>query len=191
MTGSSLNAALFLVGLLFDFYVVVLIIRLVLAFVHADLYHPITQFAFKLTNPLVNPLKRFLPDLRGFETSTLVVILIVEALRFFFIIMASFGVPNFIGLFIIAFGDALRLTLQTLTLAIILQALISWINPNSPVYQVLYKFTSPVTRPFQRILPPIAGIDISPILTIIILQLLVIVMVNPIKGLGWGMAIGT
>jgi len=191
MTGNSLNVVLFLIGVLFDFYVIVLFLRLVLAFEHADFHHPITQFVVKLTNPIIKPFKRVLPDIRGFETATLVVILLVEFLRFLLIIMASFGVPNIFGLLILAFADTLRLVFQTLTLAVILQALISWINPNSPAYQILYKFTSPIMRPIQRVIPPISGIDITPIIIVVVLQVLIIVMVNPLKGLGWSIAIGT
>jgi YggT family protein len=191
MSGNSLNGAFFIVGLLFDFYITILMIRLMLALVHADYYHPITQFVIKLTNPIVKPLKRILPDIRGFEISTLLVMLIVSALKFFIIIMASFGVPNIIGLFILAFAELLNLFFQTLTIVVILQALISWINPHSPLYPMLYKMTSPLMRPIQRMIPPISGIDISPIFVVIIFQLLIIVMVNPLKALGLSIAIGT
>lgn len=190
MSGNSLNAMLFLISTVFDFYTVVLIMRLVLAWVHADYHHPITQFVVKLTNPIIKPLKRVLPDIKGFEIATFIVILLVEACKYFVITILSFGLPNVIGLFILALGDAIRLVLQTLTLALILQVIMSWVQPNSPVYDVLHKFTSPIIRPLQRVIPPVAGIDIAPLPAIIILQLLVIILVNPMKGLGLGVAIG-
>lgn len=190
MSGNSLNAMLFLISTVFDFYTVVLIMRLVLAWVGADYHHPITQFVVKLTNPIIKPLKRFIPDLRGFEIATILVIILVEACKYFVITMLSFGLPNVLGLFILALGDAIRLILQTLTLALILQVIMSWVQPNSPVYDVLHKFTSPIIRPLQRVIPPVAGIDIAPLPAIIILQLLVIILVNPMKGLGLGVAIG-
>lgn len=190
MSGNSLNAILFLISTVFDFYTVVLIMRLVLAWVGADYHHPITQFVVKLTNPVIKPLKRFIPDLRGVEIATVIIIVLVEACKYFVITMLSFGLPNVLGLFILALGDAIRLILQTLTLALILQVILSWIQPNSPVYDVLHKFTSPIIRPLQRVIPPVAGIDIAPLPAIIILQLLVIILVNPMKGLGLGVAIG-
>ncbi|MBX3708465.1 MAG: YggT family protein [Gammaproteobacteria bacterium] len=191
MSGTSLNAILFLISTLFDFYIIILIMRLILAWVKSDYYHPVTQFVVRFTSFIVKPLKKFLPDVRGFELSTLVLIILIEALKYFIITILSFGLPNIIGLFILAIGDSLRLMFETLSLALILQVIISWVHPGSPIYQLLYKLTSPIVRPIQRFVPPIAGVDISPLPAIILLQLLIIVLVNPMKGLGLGMAIGT
>ncbi|VVC74754.1 hypothetical protein AQUSIP_00260 [Aquicella siphonis] len=190
MSGTSLNAMLFLISCVFDFYIIVLFMRLVLAWVNADYNHPITQFVVKLTSFVVKPVKKFLPDFRGFETSTLILIILIEALKYFVITILSFGMPNILGLFILAVGDSLRLMLETLSLALVFQVILSWMQPGSPIYQVLFKFTSPVVRPFQKLIPPIAGIDVSPIPAIILLQLLIIIIVNPMKGTGLGIAIG-
>lgn len=191
MSGTSLNAALFLISTLFDFYIIILIMRLVLAWVGADYNHPITQFVVRFTSFIVKPVKKFLPDMRGVELSTLVLIILIEALKYFVLTIMSFGLPNIIGLLILAIGDSLRLMLETLSLALILQVIISWVHPGSPIYYVLYKFTSPIVRPIQRFVPPIAGVDISPLPAIIILQLLIIILIIPMKSLGLGIAIGS
>lgn len=191
MSGTSLNAILFLISSLFDFYIVVLFMRLVLAWVGADYYHPMTQFVVKLTGFLVKPLKKVLPDIRGLETSTLVLIILVEIIKYFLITLFSFGMPNLLGLVILAIGDALRLMIETLSLALVLQVILSWVQPGSPLYLVLAKFTSPMMRPIQKVIPPVAGIDISPVPAIIILQLLIIILVDPIKAAGLGVAIGS
>lgn len=191
MSGTSLNAILFLISSLFDFYIVVLFMRLVLAWVGADYYHPMTQFVVKLTSFLVKPLKKVLPDIRGLETSTLVLIILVEIIKYFLITLFSFGMPNLLGLVILAIGDALRLMIETLSLALVLQVILSWVQPGSPLYLVLAKFTSPLMRPIQKVIPPVAGIDISPVPAIIILQLLIIILVDPIKAAGLGVAIGS
>lgn len=191
MTGTSLNAVLFLIGIVFDFYIMAVFFRLLLAWVHADYYSPITQFVIKVTDVFVKPMKKVLPDVRGFETATLVLMLLVEMIKYFLITIFSFGLPNIVGLFVLSIGDTLNLILQTLCLALILQALLSWIMPGSPIYLSLYKLTAPIIRPIQRIIPPIAGIDISPLPVIIILQLLIIIVATPIKGFGLALAIGS
>lgn len=191
MSGTSLNAILFLISCIFDFYILILIMRLVLAWVGADYHNPVTQFVVKMTSFFIKPMKKILPDIRGIETSTLVAIILVEVCKFFFITVLSFGLPNIIGLFILAIGDFLQLLIWALSIALILQVILSWVQPGSHVHQTLDKFTSPLMRPFQRVLPPVAGIDISPIPALIILQLLIIVLVNPMKGVGLGMAIGS
>lgn len=190
MTGTSLNAILFLISLLFDFYISILIIRVILAWVGADYHQPLTHFVVNATNFFIKPLKKILPDFRGLEFATLAAILIVEIIKYFFITALSFGMPNIIGLIILALGDSLRLIIQILSLGLILQVILSWIQPNSPLYYTLAKFTSPMMRPIQRVIPPVSGIDLTPFFALIILQLLVIILVNPLKGIGLGIAIG-
>jgi len=190
MSGTSLNAILFLISTLFNLYILVLIIRLILAWAKADYSHPITQLVVRLTSFIIKPMKKFLPDIGGIELSTLVLIILVEVIKYFVITLLSFGLPNVIGLLILAIGDSIKLILEILFYAILLQAILSWVQPGSPINHVLNKLTSPIMRPLQRVIPPVAGIDISPIPALIILQLLIIIVVNPLLGLGLGVAVG-
>ena len=112
MSGTTLNAFLFLLTSVFDIYLFVLIIRLVLAFSGGHYEHPITQLIVKLTSFIIDPLRRFLPDVKGIETSTIVVILLVEFIKFFLISCITFGFPNLLGVIILSFADAFKLLLQ-------------------------------------------------------------------------------
>lgn len=190
MAGTLNNAFLFLVNTLFNVYLFILCIRLILAWVGADYHEPLTQFIVRFTNFIVKPLRRYVPNFRDLETSTLILILAIEAIKFFFLAILSFGLPNIFGLLIFAFADTLRLFITTFFYAILLQAIISWIQPQSPINYVLTKFCSPVLRPLQRIIPPINGFDITPIPAFIILQLLIIVLVDPLIAIGWKFAFG-
>lgn len=190
MSGTSLNALLFLIGSIFDLYILILIIRLFLAWAGADYSHPVTQFIIKLTSFIVKPLRRFLPNVYGIELSTLVLIIFVAALKFLVIFLLSFGFPNLLGLFILALVDSIKLILETLIFAIFLQWLVSYLQPGSPINHVLTKLTWPIMRPLQSILPRIAGIDFSWVVAIIILLLLIIILVDPLLALGLGIAIG-
>jgi YggT family protein len=190
MSGTSLNAILFLISAVFDLYIFVLIIRLILAWSGAEYSHPITQLVVQLTSFIIKPMKKILPDIRGFETSTLVLILVVEIIKYFVITALSFGVPNILGLLLLAIGDSIKLVLELMFYAIFLQFIVGLIQPSSPIYQVLSKLTSPALRPFQRIIPTVGGFDLSPIPALIILQLLIIIVVNPILGMGLSIAVG-
>ena len=190
MSGTTLNAFLFLLTSVFDIYLFVLIIRLVLAFSGGHYEHPITQLIVKLTSFIIDPLRRFLPDVKGIETSTIVVILLVEFIKFFLISCITFGFPNLLGVIILSFADAFKLLLQAFFYGIILQAIISFIQPQAPVLFILNKFTAPILRPFQRFIPPVSGFDISPIPALIVLQLLIIIVVNPLLAKGLAIAVG-
>jgi YggT family protein len=188
MSGTSLNAMLYIISALFDLYILILIIRLVLAAMRADYYNPITQLIVRCTTFIVKPLKKILPDIKNFEIATFVLIIVLEIVKYFLLMLISFGLPNFFGLFILASGDAIRLALQMWSFAILIQAIMSWLQPNSPIIPILDQLTSPILRPLKRIVPPIAGIDITPIPALIILQLLIIVVAYPLKAWGLGLA---
>ncbi len=191
MSGATLDAILFLVSCIFDFYIMVLVIRLVLAYVNADYNHPLTQFVIKLTSAVVKPLKKFLPDIRGIETATIVLIFIVTMFKCLILNLLSFGIPNLLGVFIYSIGDVLRLFLLTISIALLIQALLSFIQPASPAYGILSRATAPLLRPLQRFIPPISGVDITPIVAIVILQLLFILIARPIMSYGLAVAVGS
>lgn len=183
------NAGIFLIGTLFDLYIFVLVIRLIMVWVRTDYFNPLAQVVVKLTNRLITPLRRILPTIGRFELATFFCIFLLEILKFFFIGLISSGMPNISGLFILAFADLLKALLNTFFYAILIQALLGWLQPGySPISQILMKITAPILRPIQRIVPPVAGFDISPIPALIGLQVLTILLVSPLFGLGLRMA---
>lgn len=193
MTDSLNSAALFLINTLFDLYLIVLMTRIILAWAHADYYNPVTQLIVRLTQPVISPLRRIIPNVRGIELSTVVVILLLEILKFLLIGFVAFGLlGNIFGLFILAFADSIKLLLNTFFYAIFLQAILSWVQQGySPVSRVLSQITTPIMRPFQRLIPPVGGFDLSPIPAMIFLQLLIILLVVPLSNLGTSIAMSS
>jgi YggT family protein len=190
--GASLrDGLLFLISTVFNIYITLLIIRFVLACVGSNYAtNPLTQFIVKCTSFVIKPMKKVIPDFRKIEFSTLLLIILLAIIKWTLILTIPFGFPYVSGLLILSFGDTLKLALQIFFFAILIQALITWIQPASSIDRGLNDFTSPVMKPIQRIIPPIGGFDISPVPALIILQLLIIVLVNPIIGYGLGMAHG-
>lgn len=188
MSDSIRAALLFLINTLFDLYLFILMIRLILVFVGANYFDPITQFIVKCTDFIVKPLRRWIPNFRNLELATLILIFVLEIIKFLLIAGMSFGMPTILGLLILALSGSIRLILETFFYAILLQAIMSWIQPMTSINQLLYQFTSPIMRPLRRIIPLVGGIDISPIPALIGLQLLIIIFVNPLMALGLGIA---
>lgn len=183
---SPIQAALvFLLNSLFDIYLFILVIRLILAWVGANYFDPITQFIIKLTDPIIKPLRRLIPNVQRLEISTLLVIVIVEVAKFSSLALLDSGLFNIAGITLLAIGDTLRLILQTLFFAILLQVILSWIQPNSNANYLLMQFTSPIMRPLHRIIPNVGGFDITPIPALILLQLLQIILAAPLIAMGF------
>lgn len=189
--GNSLHEGfVFLISSIFDLYLFILVVRLVLVWAGANWFDPITQFIVKVTNFIITPLRRMIPNVGKLELATLLVILAMEAIKFCVISLMSVGTPNAAGVLVLASADTLKLFVQFFFYAILIQVVMSWIQPQSPMMRVLYQVTSPIMRPVQRLVPPIGGMDISPIPAMIGLQLLLIMLVNPLMGLGLGIAFG-
>jgi YggT family protein len=104
--------------------------------------------------------------------------------------MLSFGFPNIFGLLIISIADTIELILVTLVFAIFIQWLVSLLQPESPINQLLNKLTWPIMRPLQRVIPRIGGLDWSWVPAMIALFLIIIIVVQPLKAIGLGIAIG-
>lgn len=171
------EAGLFLVRAVFECYLLVLMIRLILAYTNAHYFNPLIRFIIKLTQPIVGPLRRIIPNYRRIEFSTLVIILLIECAKLFFLFLLIGNMPSVLFVISVAIIEALRLLLQTFFYAILLQALMSWFQPGeTPATYVLRQITSPILYPLQRVIPPVSGFDITPIPALLLLQLLIILL---------------
>jgi YggT family protein len=171
------TAGLFLISTLFDMYILVLVIRLLLAYASANYFNPITQVIIKLTSPLVNPLRKIIPNYFRIEFSTLLLIFVFLLIKITLLSLLTVGMLKPLDLLILALFATIKFILQTLFYAILLQAILSWFPTGySEASQILEQVTSPILKPIRRIIPPIQGMDISPIPALIILQLVIILL---------------
>jgi YggT family protein len=182
MSGIGLNALLFFISTFFDLYLFVLIIRFFLALAGADYTHPMTQSVVKITNFVVRPLRKIIPDFNQIEFATLVLILVLEIIKFLIIITLTYGLPNLLGLIILAVGDTIKLTAQVLSFVFLLQLIMYFVQPSSPINQTLSQFTSPFMRPLEQALAPrgISYMWIAWAFAFVILQLVTAILVNPL-----------
>lgn len=180
-----LNASTFLIQTLFHMYLMILLLRLILPWVQADYYHPVSQFVITLTDPLVLPVRRCFPYVRHINVPTLIVLVAIDMLQWVLLWLLRYHqLPHLVGLFILTLGDLLGLAINLEFFIIIVWVIFSWVNPYHPVALLLARLSHPVLQPIRRYVPMVAGFDISPALGIVILQLLGILLVTPIKQFG-------
>lgn len=167
----------FLIGTLFDLYLMVVILRLWLQFARADFYNPFSQFVVRATHPLVGPMRRVLPSFGNLDTATLVLALLVAftklTLMNFVLGANSWQLFNPLAILL---GSVIVLVNQTLSLIfwiLIIRALLSWFSQGqNPMEMVLYQLTEPLLAPIRRIIPPMGGLDLSVLIAIIAIQFL-------------------
>lgn len=188
------NAGLFLIQTLFDLYIFIVMVRIVLQWIHADFHNPIFDVIAKLTNPPLQPIKRVIPLFHGVDTAAIILLAGLEIIKLLLLIWFQTGaMPSLIGLLILAFAELLNQLINIFFYAILASAILSWLSSltHSPLTEILYRITEPLLRPVRRIIPHIGGIDISPIPVLIGLKLLVLIIVTPLVQIGATLAIGS
>ncbi len=184
--GYATNAGTFLVETLIGLVLIVVMLRFLLQLIRADFNNPVSQFVVKVTNPMVIPLRRIIPAIGGMDTSSLLVLFTIQYLELFLLVSMSGGSFFPLGMAVIAFAKIVALAITVFTFSILIQIVISWINPGAynPVVGLLYQINEPILSRARKILPPIQGFDLSPIVAMIVLQLLSILLVAPISDFG-------
>ena len=186
------NAGVFLVQTLFGLYIGAIMIRFLLALARADFYNPISQFLVKVTNPPLKPLRRIIPGVMGVDMASVVLMLLLQAGELLTIGLIKGFSFHPAGLAVLAVGELLSLLLQIYFITILVQVVLSWVSPGgyNPAVALLYSLNEPVLGRARRLLPPIHGFDLSPIVAMIVLQLLTIMIIAPIKDFGGSLSFG-
>ncbi len=160
------NVLDFLIHVLFTMYIYAVILRMLLGFTRADFYNPFSQFILTVTNPVLTPLRKFIPSMGGIDTSAIVLIFVLKfvelALRSFLIgkqiLLSALLVPSIIGV--------LQQVLNVFIFAIIILVVISWVAPHlhgqsNPITPILRSITEPLIRPARKLIPPVGIFDLS------------------------------
>jgi len=178
MSGSGTNAISYLVGTLIDLFITAVLLRLLLQWVRADFYNPVCQFLVKVTNPVIVPLRRVIPSIRRLDTASVVVILVLEVFSVWIASRISSSPLNFDQVVIFSIMKLAATLLMTYLFLIIASVILSWIGGQSrhPAITLVYQLTEPVLAPFRKFIPPIAGIDLSPLFALIAIRFLLLLI---------------
>jgi YggT family protein len=177
----------FLLQSLGNLFVIALLLRFEMQLFRVPFKNPFAQFIVAVTDFAVKPLRRVIPGLFGLDLATLLLALLAE----FLVVVASYWLadfpfalagghiwPVFVGLGVVRLASLAVYLLIGLSLV---RAVLSWVNPYSPLMQVVTDLTEPFTQPFRRVIPLVGNVDLSPLALIIVCQLLLIVPIQAIE----------
>ncbi len=161
----------FLVQTLFGFYILAVMLRFLLQCVRADFYNPLVQFLVSMTNPPLLPMRRFIPGYKGLDLASVVLAFALQLIEMLLITLLLNQPVGVGGLLLLTVLELLKLLINIYLWGVIIQAVLSWFSPDPyhPAARVLAQLTAPVLRPARRLLPPISGVDLSPMLVVIAL----------------------
>ena len=175
------QAIQFVLDAIFSLFILAALVRFWMQAFQAPARNPIAQFTMALTDWAVRPLRRIVPGILNLDWASLIVAFAFELLLQFLLLLVMGASPNLDALSVLlffAFVKLIRLSIYVFMGAIIIQAVLSWVNPHHPVAPFFQALTRPFLRPFQRAVPPIGGVDITPVLVLIALQLVLILPVT-------------
>ena len=172
------QALYFIVKSIAHLYVLLFLLRFWLPFVRANFRNPIAQGILRFTSPLIVPVRRFVPPLGRIDTATVLVTLAIECVVVFVLlqIIGRPADPAFVV--IVALSQLAILSLHLFSIAIFARVILSWFGQQTyhPLAALAGELSEPIMRPFRRVIPPLGGIDFSPMVALILLQAAVILI---------------
>lgn len=170
------QVAIFLVDTVAAFFVFLLLARFHFHWLRVPFRNPLGEFLLATTSWCVVPARRVIPALAGLDLSTLLLAWALQALGLWIQAAIVGAEPGVAALAALAAVDLLRYSLYILVFAIIVQVVFSWLNPYAPFAPMFDMVTRPFLRPLRRFVPPIGSIDLTPLVLLVIVQVLLILV---------------
>ena len=173
---------IFLLDTILGLFSLALLLRFYFQLLRVPFYNSVSQFLIAVTDFMVRPARRVIPGWGGMDLSTLVLawlfeciimtsVYLIRGYDFGANMIAASGIMGMLGIM-----EIIKMTLYIVLLMIIMQAVLSWVNPHSPLMPLLDSFTRPFLAFFRKNIPPIANVDLSPLFVLIIIQLLLMIV---------------
>jgi len=194
--GSSYLASplLLIINTIFDLYILLVLVRFMLQWLRADFYNPVSQFIVRATTPPLKILRRIIPGFGGQDIAALVLALLIILIKYAILIamgtpvielgnaLAPIGSVSILGLVIIALAEIISMFINVFLFAILISVILSWINSGgyNPVIGLVQSLSQPVMRPIQKFIPPLGGLDLSPLFALLGLNVVKMLLLPPI-----------
>lgn len=187
--GHLANAGVLIVQAVFGLLTGLFFFRFLMQGLRVDFRNPLSQFVYKLTNPVLMPIQKALPVVRGWNLAALLVTFLLTLLETWLLYrLAGLGLP-IPALLVISLALLIQFAATVVLWMIILRAILSFVSPDpyNPMVQMLYRLSDPILKPFQKLIPPIGGLDLSPVFAVLALQLVRVLIAAPLIEVGVAM----
>jgi YggT family protein len=164
--------AIFLVDTLVTFLVFLLLARFLFQWLRVPFRNPAGEFILAATSWIVMPARRVIRPVVGLDAASLLLAWVLQAAGLWLQAAIAGGEPPLLAIVAVALVDLVRFAVYILVFALIMQAVLSWVNPHTPLSPVFDTFTRPFLRPLRRHVPPVGSVDLTPLIVLVILQVL-------------------
>lgn len=182
------NASTFIIETIFNFALYIVLLRFWMQWVRADFRNDFGQFIISVTNPVIVPIRRFIPSIGIIDTATVLLALIVALLKIYALVLIAGGSItsySILKILSIAVASVLDSSIYVFLAAIFIGIIASWLNPNSyhPILSIARSISEPLLAPARRLIPSMGGIDFSPMLVILFLRVIQMLLIAPLYSL--------
>ena len=182
------NALTFLISTIFGLYILAVLLRFLFQLFRADFHNPFSQFILKITTPALRPLRNIIPGVKGIDWPALVLLFILQLILLVILGLLQNNILPIGNLIILSIASLLKLTTYVLIFALFISFILSWVAPGTYNYMtsILSSLTEPLLTPIRRRLPATGGMDFSLLIALVLLQLFLMLVVQPLLDLGYG-----
>lgn len=173
--GYLANPLIFVIETLFFLYMVVVALRLVMQWANWEYHNPLVQFIIKATQVPVKFLRQFLPAIGRWDTATIILLVAVTLVKILIVGLIAGALPDGLMWLRVLAAEIFSLFIGIYTVSIIVEVILSWVTPAgsyNPVAPLVYRMNAPLLRPVRNTIPPLGGIDLSPLFVLLGLQVL-------------------
>jgi YggT family protein len=138
--------------------------------------NPLGRFIFALTDWLVLPLRRFVPAMGRLDSASLLAAFLLQLVQFSLLWLLLGSGASYLSVVILAAFGLVRLAISGMTGIVIVYAVLSWVQTNSMMSDLMERLVAPPLMPIRRLVPLVGGVDLSPLVLLVILQIAAIVL---------------
>ncbi|MFP8966713.1 YggT family protein [Pokkaliibacter sp. CJK22405] len=183
------DPVILIVKTLGSLYVFIVLLRFILQMSRADFYNPLSQAVVKATQPVLAPIRRLVPGMGGLDVASLILAFIVYLLVAVIVVYLAGGAQalNDLPLLILAAAAGVLYALLDIYFwAMVISVILSWVAPQAdhPAARLVFQITEPVYGLCRRVIPPLGGLDLSPILVFLVIQLVQSFLVHSVPYMG-------
>ncbi len=179
------NPIVFLIDTVVSLYVLAILLRFLFQWTRVDFYNPISQFLVKVTHPPLKLLRRVVPSIGKIDMASLVLALALQILADFLILALQGEIAGITALVLYSFKQLVEMVLNIFVFAVFARAILSWFDPGNynPASSILQRLTEPLLSICRKVIPDLGGIDLSPLVALVFLQLAKMMILPPISQL--------
>lgn len=164
---------LFIVDFAVRVFALFCLLRFLLHFAGANFYSPIVNSIMRITDPVLNPIRKVLPVSKRLDLASLTATLALETISVYIRVMHA-GALDIFPMWAYVWNGAVsafQIAIWVYLVAILASVVMSWVAPNvySPLAEMAKQLSDPFLAPIRKLLPPMAGFDFSPMLGMLVL----------------------